>query len=132
MVVIPRLQTLLIRLRVKWLQRASFANSYKCLYIMTGNLVPLTQHKALCVTELMTCYLRTRRSIPFYNRRLNAEHHSSMPFPISYFIHSSFSFYRIVFRSLFLTHSSFHHSSFLTSTTLINYFISVLRAFAFA
>jgi len=119
---------------------------------MTGKSVLLTQHKALCVTELTTCYLPTRCSIPSYNRRLDAEHHSSMPFSI--YILSFHPFISIVQFSalvwiflsfctilshdvhtvffLLFPHSSFHHSSFLTSTRPINYFISTLPAFAFA
>lgn len=148
---IPRLQTLLVRLRVRWLQRASFANSYKCLYIMKGISVPLTQHKALCVTEMMTYCWPTRRSIFSYNRRLDAEHHSSIPFPMSYVLsfHPFISIVQFpdllcIFISfcsvvrhdvhtiffLLFPHSSFHLSSFFTSTRQINYFISILPAFA--
>lgn len=117
---------------------------------MTGNSVPMTQHKALCVTELMTCYLPTRRSIPSYNRRLDAEH-SSMPFPmcilsfhpficiVQFLLLMYFPFFLYYikpwctynFLSLF-PHSIFHNSSFLTSTRPINYFIYILPAFAFA
>lgn len=120
---------------------------------MTGNSVPLTQHKAFCLChqtdDLLFAY---KTPIPSYNRRLNAECHSSMPFPMSYvFFLLSLYFYRIVFCSLkcFLSfcsilshyvhtiffllfpHSNIHHSSFLTSPISINYFISILPAFAF-
>jgi hypothetical protein len=100
----------------------------------------------------MTCYLPTRRIIPSYNRWMDEQHHSSMPFPVYILSFHPFifivQFYAVLFIFLsfcailshdvhtifflFFPHSSFHHSSFLTSTRLINYFISILPAFAFA
>ena len=100
--VIPRLQTLLIRLRVRWLRRASFANSYKCLYIMTGNIVPLTKHKALCLCHRTDDLLFAYKTHPTFLQPATVKQsaiHQCLSPSLMIFL-SSLYFYGIVFCSL--------------------------------